>query len=100
MRSGSSITTTSAGNDAELASDLVVHKGVGDGFEGQAFGRVGEDDRGQRLAVEVTVPSLHARPEALEHRPLAVATGFDHPAGHLVGVDDGRAPGGERLPHR
>ncbi len=63
-------------------------------------GGLAKTTRGQRPAVEVAVRSLHGGPEALQHRPLAVTTGFDHHAGHLVGVDDGRAPGGEGLSHR
>src|SRR6266545_1553170 len=69
---------------------------VGDLVEDGQLGRVGEDDVGQRLAVDGAVGVQHATAEVVADLVPGMAARHHHLAGDVVGVDDLGAPLGQQ----
>src|SRR5919106_2035270 len=59
-----------------------------DGLEVASGRGVGEDDAGERLAVELTARTEHVRAEPLDDRVVTWRSGFDRPTREGVGVED------------
>ena len=101
VRSGMARTTmSSVSSSASARLDHGDADGrVRDGVELQPGLLVGEGHGRQRLAVDGPVGCEDARPEAVDQRLVGGAAGCHHVAGHLVGVDEHRAPFDQQVGH-
>jgi hypothetical protein len=79
----------------EAVGDAGEDRRVGDLVQQGQLGRVGEDDVGERLAVDRSVLEQHPRPEVVADLAPRRGARHHHLAGDVVGVDDLGSPLGE-----